>query len=669
MENLHAIFLVEASELIADLEKGLFQLESDPANTEAISKVFRAIHTIKGSAGMFGFDSVCKLTHQIENIYDSIRSEKEKLSKEILGVTFKSIDHLQKLFLDPLMNDNGLKNSQQDLLKEIEALSVTTTPSSYTPTTTNHEKNINTCCYYISFFPYESVLKNGTNTLYLIDDLSVLGACVVLPYFKNLPKFDEINPQLNYTGFEILLETSKSINEIKEVFMFVEMECDFQLTPLTVRDTKLTDEIKKGIWHAHNFETLQGFTVLDEIVKSHGKHKLSQPDIFQSNTGNGISIRVDSERIDELMNLVSELVTTQARLSTYSEHSISGELIAISENVEKITRRIRDNAFTMSLVPVESLVLRFQRLVRDLSAELKKDIVFKTEGSETKIDKSIIEKLADPILHLLRNSIDHGIELPEERDRKGKSKQGTLILKAYYSGAKVVIEIIDDGAGINLEKVRRKAESEGLISADKVIDKNDLLNHIFVAGFSTAEKVTGVSGRGVGMDVVKRNIQDLRGTVEVSTEENQGTKFRISLPLTLSIIDGLLVAVGETHFILPLSSVEKCYEVETAILNETFNQWITLDGERIPFVNLRRDFEISKETPVLSQVIKVSYEGSAVGLAVDVIVGDYQAVLKPLGSLYREHDEFSGATILGNGTVALIIDPARLVKKLTNNNN
>jgi two-component system chemotaxis sensor kinase CheA len=284
---------------------------------------------------------------------------------------------------------------------------------------------------------------------------------------------------------------------------------------------------------------------------------------------------------------------------------------------------------------------------------------------ETKIDKSIIEKLTDPILHILRNCIDHGIETSEVRNKSGKSSQGILSLKAFYSGSSVVIEISDDGAGINLERIRSKAISRGLITNDAQLTDHELTDLIFLPGFSTADNITDVSGRGVGMDVVRRNIADIRGEVEVTTTEGKGTQFIIKLPLTLSILDGLLVRIGTTDFILPLSAVIKCHEVQTAQLEEAFNHWITLDGKRTPFFYLRDIFSIKKSKPVYSQVINVPYNGNIVGLAVDQIVGEYQAVLKPLGNFYDEQDEFSGATILGDGTVALVLDPARMINKLS----
>jgi two-component system chemotaxis sensor kinase CheA len=364
------------------------------------------------------------------------------------------------------------------------------------------------------------------------------------------------------------------------------------------------------------------------------------------------------------MNLVSELVTTQAQLRLLVDSREEDQLTTISENMEKITRRLRDNAFGMSLIPIDSLVIRFSRMVRDLSRELNKDVIFHTEGTETEIDKSIIERLTDPILHLLRNALDHGLELPEDRARAGKSRQGKIALKAYHSGGSVVIEISDDGAGINLEKVKRKAIQKGILDADTQLSDKEITDLIFLPGFSTAGQITGVSGRGVGMDVVKRNIADLRGDIEIVTHAGRGTTFVISLPLTLSIIEGLLVTAANISFILPRSMVRKCYEVETSLLDCETHRQVVLDGDRIPVLNLCEEFTTGAPLPALSQVITVSHQGNTFGLAVEAIVGEYQAVLKPLGNCYRDQDEFSGATILGDGSVALIIDPTKLIRKL-----
>jgi two-component system chemotaxis sensor kinase CheA len=317
---------------------------------------------------------------------------------------------------------------------------------------------------------------------------------------------------------------------------------------------------------------------------------------------------VASDKLDGLMNLVSELVTTQARLSLYAERNALPELIAIAENVEKISRQLRDNTFTICLIPLETMVIRFQRLVRDLSHELGKEVTFVTEGTDTELDKTIIENLADPLLHILRNSIDHGIESAEARRQKGKPAQGTILLKAFYSGAHVHIQVKDDGAGINARRVREKALSRGLIHPEAVLSEKEIFDLIFVPGFSTAAAVTDVSGRGVGMDVVRRKIADLRGEVEVQSAVDAGTTITIKLPLTLSILDGLLVGIGDTRFVIPLSVVGKCYEIEHARLVSTYNNVIHLDGEAIPYFYLRGEFDITGEAPEIEKVIIIRYE-------------------------------------------------------------
>lgn len=662
MENLHAIFMAEAKDLIVELEVALLKLESDQQNIECISSVFRAMHTLKGSAGMFGFDSISSLTHHLENIYASIRDGKKRLDQNILSTTLNSIDYLKSLLSDTGERKNELRQAHENLIRQIEKLAEEkendTAVESHPASTPDHQ---NVCTYYILFHPKTEILKNGTNTLYIVDDLLSLGQGIAIPFFENLPPLADLVSDLSYTGFEVILSASASEAQLKEVFMFVDTEAHILIKQIAPTDL-LSDK---------NIHTLQEECKGDAPIGLPGVESiliLEQPlnkITSEVNKSKSVStVRVPSDRLDEFMNLVSELVTTQASLTLFGARTESPELMAIAENVEKITRRLRNNAFSMSLVPVESLVVRFQRLIRDLSKDLKKDIVFKAEGTETEIDKAIVEKLSDPILHIMRNAVDHGIEMPHDRLRKGKPAQGVVQLNAFYSGANVIIEISDDGGGINLDKVRKKAISRGIINADAEMTEQEIINLIFMPGFSTADAVTDVSGRGVGMDVLRKNIADIQGEVHVRTKEGKGSTFTIKLPLTLSIIDGLLVRAGETDFIIPLSSVGKCYEVATNQLENVFNQRISLDGQLTPFLSLRENFFVKSTAPVLSQVIKIPYEDIHVGLVVDKILGECQAVLKPLGYMYRDQDEFSGATILGDGSVALVIDPHKLSHKL-----
>jgi two-component system, chemotaxis family, sensor kinase CheA len=654
-------FLAEANDLIIDIERALLELKQESDNEERISSIFRAMHTLKGASGMFGFELVQKLTHHLENIYQDIRDGKRLLDLVITEITFKTLDQLRILLGNP--SNDFEPDGYYDLLQDVKAI-VTTEFTGATSKFASQAKPATETTYYVRFTPHHDIIKNGTNPFYLVDDLIVLGTGLALPFFHELPALQDVNVDSCHMGFEVILATDKSIEEIQTVFLFVDGNCDLEITKIASENLIKDFTLDSHPFHSREVGVPLGFeSVKRTLERKHAKRvtEIANKSI-KAKSGN---IRVDAEQLDELMNLVSELVTTQARLSLFSNLNTSAELSGISENIEKITRRLRDNAFTMSLVPLETIRVRFQRLVSDLAKDLNKSIEFKTEGMETKIDKSVIEKLTDPILHILRNCIDHGIEMPDVRIKNDKPAQGTVSLKSYYSGSSVIIEIADDGAGLNLEGIRSKAIARGLISTDTQLSDKELTDLIFLPGFSTAVSVTDVSGRGVGMDVVRRNITDIRGEVEVLSTEGKGTRFIIKLPLTLSILDGLLVRIGTTDFILPLSTVVKCHEVETVRLDETFNQWITLDGKRIPFIYLREVFSITKNKPVYSQIINVPFNGDTVGLAVDHIIGEYQAVLKPLGNLYASQDEFSGATILGDGTVALVLDTTRIIKKIT----
>ncbi|MFW6369921.1 MAG: chemotaxis protein CheA, partial [Bacteroidota bacterium] len=378
------------------------------------------------------------------------------------------------------------------------------------------------------------------------------------------------------------------------------------------------------------------------------------------------SIRVASDKLDQLMNLVSELVTTQARLSLYSEKDGQPELMGISENVQKLSRQLRDIAFSIVLIPIENMLTRFHRLIRDLSNELKKEVDFYTEGTDTELDKTIIENLSDPLMHIVRNSIDHGIETPSNREKAGKPRRGQIKLKAFYSGANVHIQISDDGAGIDPAAIREKAIQKGIILPEASLSKKEILDLIFLPGFSTAKNITDVSGRGVGMDVVKRKIADIRGEVEVDSEVGAGTILTIKLPLTLSIIDGLLVKVGDSNYVIPLTAVDKIYAAEHEKLINTFNNIIVLDGKQVPYLYLRSEFGMPESDLKTEQVVVVRYEDKRIGLAVDNVVGEYQAVLKPLGKHYKDQDIISGATILGDGTVALVMDTNKAIRQFSN---
>ena len=680
MDHLRAVFIEEASELLADLEKSLLVLEQT-VDQQAIEQVFRVMHTLKGNSAMFGFDHVGEITHHLETIYDGIRKGNVNPSEEIISVTLATVDHLRKLLKDPDLADSDNRTQHTQLTVQIWKLSEGVDKKSKAPLRVSVESEVANVAqvqktYYILFRPAPEILQRGNNLLFLLEELHQLGSCLVQAHTRDVPTLEKMNVTDCYVHWDAYLATTQAPGSIREIFMFVEDECQLEIH--CVGEGNLLEN-KSFVSHLEqhnqdgeevNIRELQAYiNQLLQIIREKTLAEQQQAPEVQSQVRreNAIlpSIRVASEKVDELMNLVIELVTTQARLSLLAEKSHQPELLAVAENIEKITRRLRDSTFSISLVPLETLMTRFQRLVRDLSAELGKEIRFITEGADTELDKTMIESLGDPLMHIIRNSIDHGIEEAFVRANLGKPPQGKILLKAYYSGSHVIIEVHDDGRGLDKEKIREKAIARGLITPAAALSEKELFDLIFLPGFSTASQLTEVSGRGVGMDVVRRRITDMRGEVSLASQPQAGTTLTIRLPLTVSIIDGLLVGIQDTKYVIPLSVVDKCYEVKHERLVGRFNDLLVLDGEQVPFHYLRDEFAVGGTAPSVEQVVVVHYEGKRVGLTVDAIIDEYQAVLKPLGKYYKHLDMISGATILGDGTVALVLDPGLLIRQLT----
>ncbi len=676
MDNFQKKFLEEAYDHVNDLEESLLELENNPANKAIIEKVFRAMHSLKGGSAMFGFEKISEFTHDLENIYDLVRNDKLAISSELLTLTLESVDHLKDLMNADNLDENELNAKQSFLLVEIQKI-VRKVPlvSDNIVVESETQEDEKTTTYYILFQPHEDIFNNGTNPLYLVDELHGLGEALIFPHLNNLPVLQELNPEKSYVYWEIILSTDKTLNDITDVFIFVEDNCTLDIQLLSDKNLVINKTFVKKIKKAFDKGEDIGFDSIKEIadnlkpsMASKVKKAIQAKTNLTSKESTISSIRVSSDKLDNLMNLVSELVTTQARLALFSNEKDMPELSAISENVQKLSRQLRDIAFSIVLIPIENMITRFHRLIRDLSGELKKEVQFIAEGTDTELDKTIIESLTDPLLHIIRNSMDHGIETPEIREKRGKNRTGTIKLSAYYSGANVHIQISDDGNGIDPEMIRNKAISKGIITAETPLTPKETLDLIFLPGFSTATSVTDVSGRGVGMDVVKRKIADIRGEVEVDSVLGEGTTLTIKLPLTLSIIDGLLVKIDGTHYVLPLTAVDKIYAAEHDKVVNTFNHVVVLEGVQFPFFNLREEFKLSESTNRLEEVVVVHYEDKKVGLVVDNVVGEYQAVLKPLGKYYKNQDIISGATILGDGTIALVLDTNKAIKQFSNNN-
>lgn len=672
MDSFKKKFIEEATEHIQDIEQALLELEQNPSDKPLIERVFRAMHSLKGSGAMFGFEKISEFTHNLETVYDLVRNEEMVITGELLNLTLASVDHLNSLLKEDADSSEVVMAQHELLMKQIDEFVMADNlrkKATVEAKKEDTESEANQKTYYILFQPNEDIMNNGTNPLFLLDELHSLGECVSIPITKKIPALDEFDSNKCYTTWEIFLATKSDINSISDVFIFVEDECLLQVNLIcdfNLLNNPLFLEMAEDIrinQQEIGLAKLQDFVAKSAAPEVKLQLKSKDEKVTQGGKDQTISsIRVASDKLDQLMNLVSELVTTQARLSLYAENDGNPELLNIAENVQKLSRQLRDNAFSIVLIPIENMLTRFQRLVRDLSKELKKDVVFEAEGTDTELDKTIIENLTDPLMHILRNSLDHGIEIPQVRLEKGKPAQGKILLKSFYSGANVIIQIFDDGAGIDPNFIRTKAIQKGLINPDLPLTRKEILDLIFIPGFSTAANVTDVSGRGVGMDVVKRKIADIRGEVDVESEINVGTTLTIKLPLTLSIIDGLLVKVDEIFYVIPLSVIDKIYAIEHSKLMRAFNNTIVLDGEQIPFFYLRNEFELSESEATHEQIIVVRYEDKRVGLALDNVIGEYQAVLKPLGKHYKKQEIISGATILGDGTIALVMDTNKAIK-------
>ncbi len=693
--NFHSqAFMEEAEELLAEIEDAVLEIEQDPKDKEAVDRLFRAMHTIKGSGGMFGFDDIADFTHHVENILDEVREGRVPVTKDLIDLVLASRDQInamlnsakQGIEVDKKEGDriisalNALRpksrSQPQDEPEDSQSLEVSPHPSEKTDTTE--------MTYRIRFCPDSHIFISGADPKDLLEELSVMGESILTIHTKDVPLLDEINAEQCYIFWDIVLTTTEHINTIRDVFMFVEdtsiveihvidQEEKYQEFPenkkigeilverSAVSQEKLNEVLstQKRIGdmlvqaEAVDRETLESALAEQFQVK---KVRENRAKILAAS-----SIRVAADKLDTLVDLVGELVTAQARLSQKAATEKDSELIAIAEELERLTGGLRDNTMSVRMLPIGTTFTSFKRLVRDLAGELGKNVGLVTIGGETELDKTVIERLKDPMVHIIRNCIDHGIEDPEIRGRSGKPEQGMVGLSAEHCGAHVVIDISDDGRGLDSAAIRQKAIEKGMLLPDAEISEKEAFHLICTPGFSTAEKVTDVSGRGVGMDVVKRNIEALRGVIDISSEKGVGTTISLKLPLTLAIIDGLMVTIGKDYFILPLSSVEECVELKQKDVEKVKGRSIlNVRGEAVPYIRLREKFDINSQTPPLEQIVITEVNGERVGFVVDDVIGGHQTVIKSLGPAFKQVEDISGATILGDGTVALILDVNKL---------
>ncbi|MGC8494787.1 MAG: chemotaxis protein CheW [Syntrophobacteraceae bacterium] len=684
METHREIYRAEAFELLADLETSLLALEETPEETELIGRVFRALHTIKGSGAMAGFDDIAAFTHDIETVFDLVRNGKLTVTKTLIDLVLRAGDQIRAM----LDESNGDAAETAEITKALQQLIPGTQTAATAPRTPESEKEDaqEEKIFRISFRPEREIFSRGTNPLLLLNELREMGECTVIAHTENIPDLEDLDPEECHLSWDVILTTHHSEDAIKDVFIFVEDECELQIQVIDVPGIEegpylprklgqiLIDRgliSRSDLQDALGSQKRIGELLVDKglIDSSMVEVGLAEQEHVQAARSKHLreeqasSIRVRADKLDTLVNLVGEMVTVQARLTQAAASIDNSELLSISEEVERLTAELRDNTMSIRMLQIGTTFSKFMRLVRDLSGELGKDIALITEGGETELDKTVIERLNDPLMHLIRNSIDHGIEPPEARQKAGKPRQGTVRISAMHSGANVLISITDDGAGLDAEAIRAKAVEKGLIDPETELPEKELFSLIFAPGFSTAKQISSISGRGVGMDVVRSSIDALRGSIEIKSQKGVGTTLTLKLPLTLAIIDGLLVQVGDGHFVLPLSSVEECVELTREEVSKSHGRRITcVRGELVPYIRLRERFFLNGQSPDIEQVVITDTSHGRVGFVVDKVIGEHQTVIKNMGKMYRNVDAVSGATILGNGSVALIVDIPKVVE-------
>ena len=687
-------FKEEAREILEGLEDSLVSLEGEPGNMDLVDSVFRGLHTIKGSGNMFDLQHLIYFTHRVENLFSAIRDGKRGITQDIIQFALDARDHIQHI-LEEEEPDEETKQESSVLLERMDTLAPELRKKEDEKQQKDSEEpkedgsgEEGEKTYRIQFNPSADVFATGTNPLNLLKELSDMGDILVMGFSDKVPPLDKLDPETCYAYWDILLTTEMDINAIKDVFIFIEDTSSIHISVIDEESLFSDDmsykrlgeillergdidqsQLQKALESKSYFGEMlvkSGFVSRDTVNSALQEQQYVRKIREKRKKDQGeSSIRVRTDRLDQLVNIAGEFVTMHARITQLAEKKQDPDFETISEQMEGLVRDVRDLSMALHMVPVETLFKGFKRMVFELSRDLGKDVNLSLEGTETELDKNVIDSLKDPLMHLVRNSIDHGIENPAERESGGKPRQGQLTLAAYYSGAYVVIEIRDDGKGLDYEKIRKKAVQKGLLDEKDRPEEQEMFQYIFAPGFSTAEEATNMSGRGVGMDVVKRNIESLRGNISLRSKSNEGTTTIMRMPLTVAIVDGLLAKVGDERYMINISQVTECLEYH-AEKHQGRNSIVDFRGKAVPFIDLRTHFNIDGTPPDISQMIIVSGEGMQFGLIFDEIIDKFQSVIKPLGKFYKHILGISGAVILGDGTIALMLDIdgfARLLEK------
>ncbi|VXC96414.1 Chemotaxis protein CheA [Pseudomonas sp. 8Z] len=700
LDSVIGTFIAESQELLQQMEDALLQIEQAPDDQELINAIFRAAHTIKGSSGLFGFDNIVAFTHVAESVLDRIRSGELRFDAELIALMLKVGDHLAGLIrhlasgadlaeLPDSVNAHG-QELVAALSRYLQPNTATTaaTTSAATPSAPLSASSDGLANWYLSLRFGPDTLRNGMDPLAFVRYLSTLGQILHIEVVQDhLPNLDEMDAETCYLGLELSFASDAQASAIEGAFEFVREDGSLHIlppgAPLSALREVLEARANEG---ALQVERLVRCTKVDAAalvpeastsVATSATQQATTPtpdasdnravatkETPRANADTNL-IRVDAAKLDQLINLVGELIIAGANTRMLAQRSGLLDMCESAETLSRLVEEVRDSALTLRMVQIGATFNRFQRVVRDVSKELGKDIVLQISGGDTELDKTVVEKIGDPLTHLVRNSMDHGIEPADVRLAAGKSLQGVVRLNAYHEAGGIVIEVSDDGGGLNPQKILAKATQRGLIAEGQQLSDKEIFNLIFEPGFSTAEQISNLSGRGVGMDVVKRNITALRGSVELDSTLGTGTCVRIRLPLTLAIIDGFLIGVGQSCYVVPLDMVEECIELPSEQL--AGQQHLDLRGDVLPFIRLRQMFDDQSTPPRRENVVVVSYAGVRAGLVVDQLLGEFQTVIKPLGKVFCQVPALSGFTILGSGAVALILDIPGLLAQVTQN--
>lgn len=732
------VFRIEATDLLRELEAALLELEADSANPALINRVFRVMHTLKGSGATSGFQELSDFLHKVEDVYNAARESRLQVNSRVIDLTLKLSDAVTRyLAATPADAPAVLEGSRGELEELLAFLPASGKKAAAVAAVAAAPRSAR---FNVNFRPQRDLFRNGSDPGVFLDDLRALGTCTIRGFTDDVPPLVDLDPEGCYLRWEIQIDTEAGEDAVRSVFMFVEGECDLEIARVEVpvapagappwfiefqtsERSLASPGVLEALWRdLGRFGTMQvlsspptvegkppagawrlrletaadadtinsAFVFLLDAQPKITQQPFAGPDPIRTpaaatpaappapkaaalpGTGEasrGVrssseTLRVSAERLDRLVNLVGELVILRSQVSNAcaTMTNLPPGLTSAAEALQSLSTEMRDVILNIRMMPIEQTFGKFRRLTRDLARDLGKEVDLVIEGGETEMDKTVLDVLADPLMHLVRNSLDHGLEVAADRVAAGKPERGTLRLRAEQRGDRVVVSVGDDGRGLDAERIRAKAIRQGLLAADAHPSESELFQMVFLPGFSTAEAVSQVSGRGVGLDVVRRQVEQLRGKVELRSERGKGAEFRMSLPLTLAIIEGLMVEVDGERYILPLGIA--CETIELTRAQRTASNArnvVELRGELVPYVRLRDLFQFTSEPPDVERVVVVEIEDQRLGLVIDKVIGNHQTVLKSLGWVLRRVEIFSGATVLGDGRIALILDVPALL--------